>query len=98
MRMVLVDSARHEQRRAKFRSELDAMLQRSGFGSVVRPDGSILERHYDVNKLVDFAMIHRLDNESPETIYELYTVNKFNSVTQQNNSPPTVTHSLCALL
>lgn len=71
-----------DSREFQFRKRLYKMLMRSGFGDIVRSDGTVIKRTLgrDFDELVRFALDNRLDNERSATIYRLYAVHKHREI------------------
>lgn len=80
------ESPENRARRRRFTARLDRMLIRGGFGSTVRSDGTVIERTYNINPLVQFAMDFRLDNERSHRIYELYARHIYNMAQQEQST------------
>ena len=54
--VITQEESKTYQRRNSILVKVESMLIREGFGNIIKSDGTIIQRTYDIDKLVDFAL------------------------------------------
>lgn len=75
----MIEAPAQVARRKNLNRRVRRMLARTGFCSIYRADGTVIERapaETEIEMMVQFAMENDLDRESSTRIYELYAEQK----------------------